>query len=89
MLQPCVVFPNEDDPHPEALITRIVYNPELDGFFVQQGDDVTPDPERPIEGGIFLSLQQIVTLTDIVFGSENFSNAVALARNDFTGKHFH
>lgn len=89
MLQPCVVL-NEDEPgHPNTGHTRIVFDPSEDGFFIQQGDEVSGDPKCPVEGSIFLSLQQLITITDIVFQSQNFANACAMARESYTGKHFH
>lgn len=89
MLQPCVVL-NEDEPaDPLTGRTRVVYDPEDDGFFVQQGDEVSGDPNCPVSGSIFLTLQQLLTLTDIVFQSNNFANAMAMARQSYTGKHFH
>lgn len=88
MLQPCVVL-NEDEPeHPITGRTRIVFDPSEDGFFIQQGDEVSGDPGCPIDGSIFLSLQQLITLNHIVFASENFANACAMARESYTGKHF-
>lgn len=89
MLQPCVVLDEDEPGHPNTGHTRVVYDPEEDGFFVQQGEDVSGDPECPVQGSIFLTLQQLLTLNDIVFQSPNFANAMAMARQSYTGKHFH
>lgn len=89
MFQPCVVLNEHEEPNPLTGVTRIVYDPEEDGFFIQQGWETTGDPATPVDGSIFLTLQQLVTLADIVFGSENFSNAVSMSRQSYTGKNFH
>lgn len=89
MLQPCVVLNEHEEADPNTGHTRVVFDPEDDGFFIQQGQEVGGDPNCPVEGSIFLTLNQLMTLADIVFGSENFSNACAMARQSYTGKHFH
>ena len=68
--------------------TRIVYDPEHDGFFVQQGEEVNDDPECPVDGSIFLSLPQLMQIYGIIQHSD-FINAMQMARRSYSERHFH